>query len=115
MRRFLTGFAMVLALASAAAFAQNGPPPGSPGGPPPGEESGPPPGSPGGPPPEATGAPPPRGAISREEYVQRAARLAGERFDRIDVNHTGYVTRAQIRAFMAQHRAGGPGGPPSAQ
>jgi hypothetical protein len=116
---------IVLALAPAAAFAQAV----SPGGPPPGEQNGPPSGPPGGLPPEATppppgspSVPPPRGAISRQQYINRAeehaARMAGERFDEIDVNHTGYITKAQIRAWRAQRHAGaapGPEGPPPQQ
>jgi hypothetical protein len=97
MRAAAIGLAIALALAPGAAFAQAGPPAGPPGGP-----SGPPPG--------ASGAPPP-GAISRDQYIQRAERAAGRRFDRIDVNHLGYITRDQERAFSAQRRHGGPGGP----
>jgi hypothetical protein len=93
----------VLALVPGAAFAQAGPP------------GGPAPASPGGPPPAA--APPP-GAISREQFVERRAEAAGRLFDEIDVNHTGYITRAQLRAWAAQRRgaaAAGPGGPPPQQ
>jgi hypothetical protein len=121
MRRHLIALAMLSALLPAAALAQNGPPPGEESGPPPGATAAPPPGATTAPPPGATTAPPP-GAISREEYIQRAeqraARLAGERFDQIDVSHSGYITHAEIRAWMAQRRGGaanGPGGPPPQQ
>jgi hypothetical protein len=54
-------------------------------------------------------AAPPAGAISRDQYIQqaeqRAGLIAGERFDQIDVNHTGYITRGQLRAWAAQQRA----------
>jgi hypothetical protein len=100
MRAVAIGFALALALAPGSVFAQAGPPSGT-----------------GGPPPSAgAGGPPPPGAISREQYIdqaqQRAAKLAGARFDQIDVNHTGYITRAQIRAFAAARRGGAAGGPP---
>jgi hypothetical protein len=99
------GFVIALVLAPAAALAQAGPP----GGP-----AGPPPESSGGPPPEGPGASRPPGAIGRDQFVQQRAEAAGRLFDRIDVNHTGYITRAQLRAFLAQRRGGaaGPGGPP---
>jgi hypothetical protein len=106
MRGSAIGLVVALLLTPAAAFAQAGPP----GGPPPGEPSGPPPsGEPGGPPP---GGPPPAGAISRDQFVQQRATAAGRLFDRIDVNHTGFITRAQLRAYMAQHRRGAGGAPP---
>ena len=100
MRAAAIGFAVALVLAPGAAFAQAGPPSG-----------------PGSPPPSAgAGGPPPPGAISREEYIaraqQRAAQQAGARFDQIDANHTGYITRAQIRAFTAARRGGAPDGAP---
>jgi EF-hand domain len=90
MRTSAIALVIALALAPGVAFAQSGPP-----------ASGPPAGGP-------QASPPPPGAISREQYVERAARNAGRRFDKIDVNHTGYITREQLRAFMAERRRGGP-------
>ena len=59
----------------------------------------------------------PPGVISRDQYVQRAAVAASQRFDAIDTNHTGYITREQIRAYVMQHRGAPAGceGPPPAQ
>jgi hypothetical protein len=139
MRASAIGLVVALAFVPTAAFAQAGPP-GGPGGPPPESQGGPPSGSQGGPPPEAPGGPTPgapsgpppgapsgpppggpggapRGAISRDQFVQQRAEAAGRLFDQIDVNHTGYITRAQLRAFMAQRRGGarGSGGPPPQQ
>jgi hypothetical protein len=116
MRASAIGLIVALALAPAAAFAQAGPP-GGPGGPPPESSGGPPPGTPSGPP-GGPGASPPPGAISRDQFVQQRAEAAGRLFDQIDVNHTGYITRAQLRAFMGQRRGGagrGAGGPPPQQ
>jgi hypothetical protein len=100
MRAAAIGFAVALALVPGSVFAQAGPP---------SDTGGPPPSA-------AAGGPRPPGAISRDEYIareqQRAAQRAGARFDEIDVNHTGYITRAQIRAFTAARRGGAPGGPP---
>ena len=69
--------------------------------------------SPGGPPPGGAGASPAPGAISRDQFIQQRAAAAGRLFDQIDTNHTGYITGAQLRAFMLAHRpAPAPGGPP---
>jgi EF hand domain-containing protein len=99
MRAAAIGFVIALALAPSVAFAQAA--------------------SPGGPPPGGAGAPPPPGAISRDQFIQQRAEAAGRLFDQIDTNHTGYITRAQFRAFMRARRAGGPqpgaAGPPSQQ
>jgi hypothetical protein len=112
MRAAAIGLVIVLAFAPSVAFAQAA----SPGGSPPGETGGPPPSGPAGPPPGG-GAPPPPGAISRDQFIQQRAEAAGRLFDQIDTNHTGYITRAQLRAYMRARRAGGPppGGPPSQQ
>ena len=62
----------------------------------------------------APAAKPPRhtdagGPITRDAYVKRAADAAGKRFDAIDVEHKGVLTRAQIRAWhQAHHRAAKP-------
>jgi hypothetical protein len=94
-------FVIALALAPSLAFAQAA----SPAGAPPSETGGPPPGGP--------KASPPPGAISRDQFIQRRAEAAGRLFDQIDTNHTGYITGAQLRAFMLAHRpAPAPGGPP---
>ncbi len=52
---------------------------------------------------------PPLGVISRDQYVQRAAVAASQRFDAIDTNHTGYITREQIRAYVMQRRGASAG------
>jgi hypothetical protein len=45
-----------------------------------------------------------------------AAQRAGDVFDQIDVNHTGVVTQAQIRAWREAHmRTPLPGEPPPPQ
>ena len=48
--------------------------------------------------------------ITRDQYVQRAADMAGRRFDQIDTAHAGVITRDQIRAFR-QARAAPAGAP----
>jgi hypothetical protein len=73
----------------------------------------------GAPPAVGYGAPPAPGpAITRDQFIetaaaraqahnrdpQRAAQHAGVVFDEIDINHTGVVTRAQIRAWREAHR-----------
>jgi hypothetical protein len=45
--------------------------------------------------------------ITREEFVQRAAQMAGRRFDMIDTAHTGTVTMAQLRAWREAHQGQG--------
>jgi hypothetical protein len=106
MRAAAIGFVIALALAPSAAFAQAA----APGGPPPSGPGGPPPGG---------GAPPPPGAFTRDQFIQQRAEQAGQVFDRIDTDHKGYITRAQLRAFMRARRGGGPppgpAGPPSQQ
>jgi hypothetical protein len=97
MRAPALALVIALGLVPAAAFAQAGPP----GGPPPGTPEAAPPGGPGGP-------PPPPGAITREQFIARAEAAAARRFDEIDTNHFGYITRAQLRAFNAAQRRGPP-------
>jgi hypothetical protein len=115
MRAAAIYFVIALALAPSLAFAQAA----SPGGAPPGQTGGAPPSGPGGPPPGGPKASPPPGAISRDQFIQQRAEAAGRLFDRIDTNHTGYITRAQLRAYMRARRGGGPqpgpAGPPSQQ
>ena len=53
-------------------------------------------------------------AISRDQFIQRAAEMAGRRFDAIDTNHTGTITRAQMRAYREAH-GGGRGSPAAAE
>jgi hypothetical protein len=53
--------------------------------------------------PAAAGSPQP-GAISRADYIKQAADRAALRFDRMDVNHTGYLTREQMREYRLAHR-----------
>ena len=88
-------FVIALALAPSLAFAQAA----SPGGPGPSGPAGQPPGG---------GAAPPPGAISRDQFIQQRAEAAGRLFDRIDTNHTGYITKAQLRSFARGRRGGGP-------
>ncbi len=42
--------------------------------------------------------------MTREQFVARAADRAGRMFDEIDVNHTGSITRAQVREWIHAHR-----------
>jgi hypothetical protein len=77
-------------------------------------QAGPPSGGPGGPPAQAS-SPPPPGAITREEFVQQRAESAGRLFDEIDTSHQGYITRAQLRSFIAQRRAARGEAPPQQQ
>jgi hypothetical protein len=65
--------------------------------------------------PSGPGGPPPPGAITRQQFVEQRAEAAGRLFDEIDTGHQGYITRAQLRAFMAQRRAGGAAPPPQSQ
>lgn len=51
----------------------------------------------------APGTPPVRGAISRDQFIQRATNRAGQVFDSVDVNHTGYITQDQLRAWRQSH------------
>ena len=62
------------------------------------------------PPAEAGGV---RGTITRSQFIQRAQDIAARRFDAIDVNHSGVLTRDQIRAWRQAHAGGGAG--PAAQ
>jgi hypothetical protein len=114
---------------------ESGAPPGGPpmqayGGPP-AQGYGPPAQGYGGPPAQGYGGPPAQGyGITRDQFVQRAvqrasrqnrnpqlaAQRAGAVFDQIDINHSGAVTQAQIRAWRAAHmRAPNPGEPPPEQ
>ncbi len=102
MRAPAISLVLALALVPGLALAQAGPPPSGPGAPPPGA-SGPP--------------PPPPGAITRDQYIERAQEAAGRRFDDIDTSHVGYITRAQMRAWSQRRRGGAApaGGPPTSQ
>ncbi len=73
----------------------------------------------GAPAPEAappSAAPPsvPRGAVTRDQFIQRAEQGAGQRagtlFDQMDTDHDGVLTREERRAWRAQHPR--PGQPP---
>lgn len=48
--------------------------------------------------------------ITREQYVQHAAEAAGRRFDMIDSNHAGVLTREQLRTWAQQHHHGAQNG-----
>jgi hypothetical protein len=75
------------------------------------------------------GAPAPAGWITRDQYVQRAmqhaaaanrdpqraAQRAAGVFDQIDVNHSGVITQAQLRAWRQAHARPAGGGPPPAE
>jgi hypothetical protein len=80
-----------------------------------------------GPAPQAYGgAPAAAGWITRDQFVQRAtqhaaaanrdpqraAQRAGAVFDQIDVNHTGVITQAQLRAWRQAHARPAGGGAP---
>ena len=81
----------------------------------------------GGPPQGYGGAPP--GWITRDQFIQRAmqraaaanrdpqraAQNAGAVFDQIDVNHTGVVTQAQLRAWRQAHAHPAGAGQPQLQ
>jgi Ca2+-binding EF-hand superfamily protein len=43
------------------------------------------------------------GALSRQEAEKAGMRRVVENFDRIDVNHDGKVTRAELRALIVGH------------
>jgi hypothetical protein len=72
------------------------------------------------------GAPAPAGWITRDQYIQRAmqraaalnrdpqraAQRAGAVFDQIDVNHSGVITQAQLRAWRQAHAHPGGGQQP---
>ena len=64
-------------------------------------------------PPSATAASPApsrSGALTREQFIQRAeehaARRAGAQFDRMDADHDGVLEPAEIRAWRTQHPRG---------
>ena len=41
--------------------------------------------------------------ISREDYIKRAADSAAARFDRMDTDHDGVLTRDESRAYRESH------------
>ncbi|HZT89731.1 MAG TPA: hypothetical protein VFA12_17315 [Stellaceae bacterium] len=58
----------------------------------------------------ATATPPPAmpsGSVTRDQYIQqaqeRAARAAGNRFDRMDANHDGILTPEEVKTYRAAH------------
>ncbi len=51
--------------------------------------------------------------ITRDQFIQRASLAAAHRFDAIDVNHIGVITREQVRAWRQSHQ--GQGGLPAVQ
>ena len=53
--------------------------------------------------------------ITRDQYVQRAADMAGRRFDEIDASHTGAISRDQLRAWRQAHGARGGAAPGSVE
>src|SRR5208282_1227468 len=64
-------------------------------------------------PPSATAASPApsrSGALTREQFIQRAeeraARRGGAQFDRMDADHDGVLEPAEIRAWRSQHPRG---------
>jgi hypothetical protein len=54
------------------------------------------------------GLPRRRARSAATSLSNNAPRLAGRLFDQIDTNHTGYITRAQLRAFVCARRGGAP-------
>lgn len=99
------------------------PPPGQYGGPPPGQEEGPPPGYPNSPPGRPGAAANPGGGgglmerfaaanvthdgrLTREQAATGMPMVA-RNFDSIDIEHKGYVTLPEIRAFAQERRAAG--------
>ena len=78
----------------------------------------PPPGEPAGAPSTGPGRPGDAG-LTRDQYIQRAQERAGRaaatRFDQMDINHDGVLTRDEIRAYRSQHPRGrgGRGGAPA--
>ncbi len=57
----------------------------------------------------APGTERPERTITRAQYIQRAADMAGRRFDAIDTTHSGVVTRDQIRAWRQANPGAAPG------
>ena len=57
--------------------------------------------------PSAAAATSPGGAITRDQFVQRAKDRAGQRaaarFDQMDANHDGVLDRDEVRAWRSQH------------
>jgi hypothetical protein len=55
----------------------------------------------------AASAVPGPGAVTREQYIQRAqeraAQRAGARFDQMDADHDGVLDRAERRTWRSQH------------
>jgi hypothetical protein len=79
MRFRLLGLALAAALLPALAWAQSSPPP-------------------------ATTAPSAKpDGISREDYIKRAEQQAGARFDRMDTDHDGILTREETKTYRATH------------
>ena len=61
--------------------------------------------------PTSVSSPPsPSGALTKEQYIQRAeqraARRAAAQFDRMDVDHDGVLDPAERRAWRSQHPRG---------
>ena len=53
------------------------------------------------------------GRLTREQAEAGGMKMVARYFDAIDVNHRGYVTLPEIRAFAQAHRRGRPGAPPA--
>lgn len=52
-------------------------------------------------------APSPGGSLARDQYIERAKELAGQRaaahFDQMDANHDGIVDQAEMQAWRSRH------------
>jgi hypothetical protein len=46
------------------------------------------------------------GSLTREQYVERAARRAAAQFERMDTNHNGVLDPAERQAWRSQHPRG---------
>lgn len=55
------------------------------------------------PPPATSAASAKPDGISREDYIKRAEQQAGARFDRMDVDHDGILTREETKTYRATH------------
>ena len=43
------------------------------------------------------------GDVTRDQYIERAKEQAGARFDRMDTDHDGVLTRDEMRAYRSSH------------
>jgi len=66
--------------------------------------------------PAPTPAAAPAGGVTRDDYIQhaqdRAAKAAAKRFDAMDADHDGILTKDEIAAYRAAHARKKPSPPP---